>query len=535
MTSSVIVLNSLPGIQRDGTPYRSKNYIDGKWVRFYLDLPLKIGGCKVIDQGNDVIIRTLFNYATQIAGQIDTYIGRYNSVKLAKFDLNGDIIGGEIDRTPAGYVPDINNLWDFDLFTSTEDPDSDIIIAHVAPNANDSENTIPGKIYSGSADGVDPLTLVNAAPEVSGGIIFISPVVVVYGNNGLIQWCAPGDLNNWTGNSLTIANTKIIKMLLVRGSVQPQALAWTSNSIISLTYGPSPSDPEIYTFTYTTIDNTITLMSANSIIGFSNQYFWMGLKKFYMFNGVVGTLINTMNSQFLFENIYLPSRAKVFVEIVYPSTGLAELWWHVPLVKEDDPEPSENNHAFIFQPDTKIWFDTPISRAAGTQAGTFPRPIMSDAQGIQIFIHGGVLTFYPIWMHEYGVDQVISPENIQAIQSYFETHIYDLFEGNPSANRAIRNRRLEPDFRMNGDMEVTIKNRFFPSDTIENGRLIEKGPYIFNLNTSKIDAVNSQGRLVSMKFESNEIGGNYHMGKTLLNIDMGDIRPAGSGNSGTGS
>jgi hypothetical protein len=539
MPSSVITLNTQPGIQRDGTQYNSKNYIDGQWVRFYLGRPLKIAGYKLIDQGNNVIVRTLFNYNNPSDSRfINTYIGREDSISYATFDLNGEMIGGEVDRTPSApdFTPDPRNLWDIDAFTDASGNPS--IIAHVAFNANDSSNSVDGKIYAGSATGAGantPLALITSAPQVSGGIIFIAPVLVAYGNGGIIQWSEEGSYSVWPGNFKTIANTKIIKILLVRGSIQPQALAWTANSIISLTYAVDPNNPTENTFLYTTIDNTITLMSANCIVGYASQYFWMGINQFYLFNGTVIPLENTMNAKYLFDRIYLPSRSKVFAEIVTPSNGLTEFWWHVPLSKPEDPTPSENNHVFMWQYKGKVWADTPLSRAAGTQEGTFPRPIMSDAAGIQIVTRVGVRTVYPLWMHEIGVDQVIDEGNTTAIRSFFETHIFDLFEGNPSLNRAVRTRRVEPDFEMNGHMTITINNRFFPSDTLANGRLIQSGPYTFDVNTPKIDAINSQGRLVSLVFESNEIGGNYHMGKPLINIDGGDTQPAGPGNSGTGN
>jgi hypothetical protein len=165
---------------------------------------------------------------------------------------------------------------------------------------------------------------------------------------------------------------------------------------------------------------------------------------------------------------------------------------------------------------------------------------MADNVSRNIVTRAGPIQVYPLWMHEFQFDQVIPPAvstvpSTSAVQSYFETHIYDFFEGNPNNNRVMRNRRIEPNFLMKGNMTVTINNRFFPSDTIANGGIKPSGPYKFDFNTPKVDAVNSQGRLVSIRFESNEIGGSYQMGKTLFNYDIGDVRPSGSGSSGTGS
>ena len=545
MTTNVIVLDSEPGIQRDGTKYDSKSYINGQWVRFYRNKPLKIGGYKLIDPGTGVIIRTIYNYDNPSRpNSCDTYLGRYDSVVYENFTLNGVGVG-EVNRTPGGYAPNINNLWDFDIFTSSEDLTNPIIVAHVAPNANDSNNTIQGPIYYGDTTGGSgnaPLSqIVDSSGAhnpilVSGGIVFAAPILIAFDNNGLIRWSNPGVIDDWPlANNQTITNSKIIQMLVARGSAAPQLLAWTANAIISLTYTVDGTD---VSFTAVTIDNKITVMSPNSIIGYANQFFWIGLNQFYFFNGIVQPLPNTMNSQFFFQNVNLSQRSKIWAEIVSPGTGGTEIWWHWPFGNA-----TECTHVTIYFVEMRRWGDTAINstspdgsllasgRSAGASAGIFPLPMMASSIAINVDGH----LVYPLWMHEFGYDQVVSPSQVLPIDSYFETHIYDFFEGNPANNRVMRTRRIEPDFLMNGEMTVTVNNRFFPSDTIANGNLTQNGPYTFDLNTQKIDAVNSQGRLVSFRFESNELGGTYQMGKTLLNYNVGDVRPSGSGSSGTGS
>ena len=44
MTDKVVVLQTGPGIQRDGTQFASNSYVDGKWVRFQYGKPRKIAG-----------------------------------------------------------------------------------------------------------------------------------------------------------------------------------------------------------------------------------------------------------------------------------------------------------------------------------------------------------------------------------------------------------------------------------------------------------------------------------------------------------
>lgn len=555
MPSSVIVLESQPGIQRDGTIYDRKSYVAGQWVRFYRGRPRMIGGYRMIDQGNTTLIRTLFNYDNpDKPNTVDTYIGRSNSVSYENFDLNGIGIS-EVDRTPAGLVVNINNVWDFDVFIDTETNDgvpTPYIVALVAPNATDSSNTTEGILYYGHTTGPnanDPLvpvldTMGNPITA-SGGVVVASPYIIVYGNDGVIRWSEAGKVSDWpTGadiNTQSIASNKIIKMVLSRGSTAPILLAWTLDSIYSVTYNPIVS--EFVSFSPVLLDNTITVMSPNSIVGYANEYYWIGLKKFYFFNGLVRSLENTMDADFFFNNINLSARAKIFGKVINSNTGSAEIWWFFPL----GAGVTENNHAIIYNLDKKIWYDTPINRSAGYSSGIFPYPMLADNAPLDVPTRTGVIQVYPIWMHEYtnpangGYDQIFDlpavevPIRVSPINAFVQGHLYDFFESNPANNRAMRTRRLEPDILMgpNNNMTLEIYNQYFPSDSIANGRVKITGPYTFNLNTDKID-VSLQGRLASFKFGINQVGGIFEMGKTLLDYNVGDARTNAPGTSGVG-
>lgn len=527
---NVIPLLAKPGIQRDGTQYNSKACIDGQWVRFTMEqgvlpaVPNKIGGYKIIDIGDGIIIRTLFNVPKP--NSVDTYMGRSDSLKYQHFDFDG-FGTGVVDRTPApgvypvGFTPDPNNLWDFDLFANTDNPQDPLIVAHVAPNANDVSNTVQGPIFYGDTVGPGqnlPLDQifhdfpVNTNPVmVSGGIVYASPILVAYGNNGRIIWSNEGNIKIWPlSNFQFIANTKIIYMVSYRG-----LLAWTLNSLLSLTYISTNTPPNV--FSVTTIESNITVMSPRSIIAYQQQFFWIGIDQFYFFNGVVQRLKNTMCTDWFFKNVNLAQRAKVWGMTI---PGQREIWWFYP--KGDATECTD---VIIYNMELDCWYDSQIGRAAGTSPGIFPLPMMTDTQKLQVATRAGFIEVYPLWMHEFGYDKIIDSNDVSSIESFFEIPIFDLFESDPKNNRLIRTRRIEPNFLQNGNMTVTVKNRMFASDTTINGKLIESGPYTFDLNTQKVDDINSQGRLVSIVFRSNEIEGAYKMGKTLLCFDIGDVQP----------
>lgn len=513
----VIPLISKPGIQRDGTPFASESYIDGQWCRFYMQRSRKIGGYKLIDVGNDEIIRSLF--AVPMPNAIDLYLGRASSLTYNTFDLNGNGIG-EIDRTPEGYVANVNNIWDFDLFTNTTvvDASSAFIAAAVIPNGMDISNTTPGPIYYGDINLDTPLIQIfdpSSNPiQVSGGIVFSSPVMVAFGNDGFIRWSNPGDITTWPdANNAVIANTKIIQMYRTRGSVSPQLLAWTLESLLNVTYTEVNS---VFTFVASTIQDNISIMSPNSIVEYNQQFFWIGTDQFYFFNGIVQRLDNSMSSDWFFQHVNLSQRSKIWGMAV---PRYKEIWWHYPRGNN-----TECSDVIIYNVELQVWYDSVNARAAGLSVGLFPLPLMSDAQLISTTTRLGFINTYGLWMHEYGWDQVIGP-NVYAIESYFETHIITLFGNKPEDNRLIRTRRIEPDFAQIGNMTVTVNNRMFPSDSLENGQLIQSGPYSFTPDTQKVDDVNSQGRLVSFVFNSNVAGGTYQGGQTLLDYEIGDVNP----------
>jgi hypothetical protein len=129
-----------------------------------------------------------------------------------------------------------------------------------------------------------------------------------------------------------------------------------------------------------------------------------------------------------------------------------------------------------------------------------------------------------ILQHEIGTD-AINGQNVNAIESYFETNDLGWVSGGPSepamtgANRWLRLERVEPDFVLEGNMTLYVTGRpYAQSDDAQSV------PYVFDANTNKID-MKEQRRELRLKFVSNEAGGDYQLGRVLLNADLaGDVR-----------
>jgi hypothetical protein len=131
-----------------------------------------------------------------------------------------------------------------------------------------------------------------------------------------------------------------------------------------------------------------------------------------------------------------------------------------------------------------------------------------------------------LYQHEIGTDD-IEGQNVSAIRSYFETSDLSLTAGGPSQaapdglNRWLRIERIEPDFLQSGEMSVIVTGRPFAQ-----GEDKDSDPYIFGPNTGKID-MREQRRELRLRFISDVAGGNYQLGRLLLNAEVGDVRPYG--------
>lgn len=130
---------------------------------------------------------------------------------------------------------------------------------------------------------------------------------------------------------------------------------------------------------------------------------------------------------------------------------------------------------------------------------------------------------YGLWQEETGTDRVLFNQSL-AIQSYFETNINTYFEKAPTDDRQLRVRRIEPDYVQSGVMNLVINTRAFAQSIITSSNPYPFLPGQEVVELAKIDTTN-MGRLVSFRFESNVEGGNYEMGKVVLNYAPGDVRP----------
>lgn len=498
-------ISTLPGIKRDGTVIDGDNYTDGQWVRWQRGRPKKMGGFESVAQSSE-IIRAVQCYP--FGDQFCVTYGTTNGVFAFNLDPDGTAYG-TTNRSPSGYPP-ADYSWQFDImYDAAAGSDSAIVIWHAANNLANLNDDTAAPIYYGDAYGTTALAPITGVTT-SGGICVSAPNLIIYGSDGLVGWSNDNEPTNFTtgASGFTRATTlKVVKGLPLKGAgYTPSFLLWSLDSVIRM-YRVGGST--IYKFDHLTTESSI--LSQKSVIEYDGAYFWVGLDRFFVYvGGQVQELPNDMCQNWFFDNLNWVHATKVWATKV-PRYG--EVWWFYPR-----GDATECSHAVIFNLKLKTWYDVELSRTAGASAKTLRFPIWAD--GTPDSDTGG----YDLCLHERGYDRIKGGESI-AIPSWFETADFGYPTGGSvpqnteeGLNRWTRVVRVEPDFILEGTMGMQVVGREYPQgpDTYET-------PVSFDSSTQRID-VRTQQRHPRLRFMSNEAGGHYEMGRTLLHLEPGDVR-----------
>jgi hypothetical protein len=207
--------------------------------------------------------------------------------------------------------------------------------------------------------------------DVSGGVVVLHPYVFVYGNNGLLRNCSSGNLSDWVSadaNAQNVATGKIVQGLPVRGgSNSPSGLFWSLDSLIRVSYNPTTINVGGTAITqfwrYDTITSQSSILSSQCVIEYDGIYYWCGVDRFMLYNGVVKEIPNTMNQNYFFDNLNYAQRQKVWATKV-PRFG--EVWWFYPR-----GDSVECNDAIVYNIRENCWYDAGTAIGARRSAGYF--------------------------------------------------------------------------------------------------------------------------------------------------------------------
>tara|TARA_R110000751_G_scaffold154012_2_gene259062 strand:+ start:8 stop:1840 length:1833 start_codon:yes stop_codon:yes gene_type:complete len=403
-------------------------------------------------------------------------------------------------------IDSVNNFWMFDVQYDSS-TNQNYLLASVSPNGSCVCNDQDGQIFFGEVLGTAGLRSIPLPPNANatGGMVSLHPYLFYYGTDGVIGWSVAGEPTNLTGAGSGLARVwgqKIIKGLPMRAGsgTAPAGLFWAFDAVIRATFTGGAT-----VFQFDIIATGTSILSQFCVVDYDGIFYWAGVDRFYMFNGVVREVPNSMNLNYFFDGINQAAKNKTFC---FQVPKYNEVWWCYP-----KGNATECTHAVVYNVKEQTWYDTELpnnGRSAGHFNNSFAAPILTGVKNDGLG--------YKVWRHEFKVDEYDGP-TVRPIKSFFETSdLSTLVSGN---NRYLRCTTIEPDFVQTGPMTVNVNGR-------ANARAPEVTSTTFTFPESatepyeQIVMLKEQRRELRVKFESNSLYGDYQMGQIIAHFDSGD-------------
>jgi hypothetical protein len=323
----------------------------------------------------------------------------------------------------------------------------------------------------------------------------------------LIRWSDQEDVANWTPTALNQAGSLRLsqgtEIVAVRQARQ-EVLVWTDSAVYGLQYLGAP---EVWGAQL--LGSNITVVSPNATIYANNVAYWMGIDKFYYYDGTVKTLPCTLRS-YVFNDI----NKEQFNQVVCGTNEqFDEVWWFYPSAGS-----TQNNRYVVYNYIENIWFYGSLSRSAWIDSDLRDYPTAATYSNNLVF-------------QEFGVDcnELGTPNPITA---FIVSGEFDIDEG----DRFMMINRILPDMTFVGSTADA------PSATmtilpLENSGSGYNNPLsvggnststITRITTVPIEEFTGQvfvrirGRQIAVRIESTGLGVTWKLGKPRL-----DIRPDG--------
>lgn len=504
----------MPGIKRDGTQFEGSYWVDGEWVRWQRGVPRSIGGYQSVAAGFHGPSRGCTQFAQ--GGIIYFHSGSANLLEEANVSPSGSASAGVVDRTPSGFPTSANNVWQFAIMWNAADGAvNSAIIAHAAPNLLAIDNDVQTKVWYGPV--TDGSALVDTgAVAVAGGIVVLPPFLFTYDTGGGVAWSDENQPTVWdTGaaGSARVTDAKIVKGMVTRAGpgFSPSGLFWSLNSLVRATFVGGDA-----IFAFDTISDQTSILSSSAVVEYDSIYYWPGIDRWLMYNGVVREVPNSLNLNYFYDNLNYQYAQKVWGTKV-PRYG--EIWWFFP-----NGSATECNDAIIYNVRENTWYDlgTAIGahRSSGLYPQTIPFPLLmkNDPE-----IDGT----YSLFRNEIGTDR-IEGGTANAIRSFAETCDISWVGQGPNQqwaglDRGMRLDKFELDFVQNAAMSLTVKGKAYAQGDMDQGDTYAFGPGTPNLTHLDMSGAIQRSEM-RLRIESNKQGGAWQMGTPLAHFGLGDER-----------
>jgi len=230
-------------------------------------------------------------------------------------------------------------------------------------------------------------------------------------NPMLIRWSNQEDPVNWTvsatgqAGSLTLSHGSIIVTVV---QTRQEIVVFTDSTVYSLQYlGP----PAVWSSQL--LGDNISIISPNAATIASGKVYWMGVDKFYVYDGRINTL-NCDLRKYIYQDINLSQNQQVFCST---NEGFNEVWWFYCSANSTtiDKYVIYNYLESDGKGGQGVWYYGTMARTAWLDSGLRSYPIAATYS-------------YNLVDHENGVDNGETATTLP-IEAYISSSEFDIDDG----------------------------------------------------------------------------------------------------------
>lgn len=321
----------------------------------------------------------------------------------------------------------------------------------------------------------------------------------------LIRWSDQESFTDWTpsatnqAGSLKLSNgSEIVTIVQTR----QELLVITDTALYSMQYLGPP-----YVWNATMLGDNISIIGPKAAAFASGVVYWMGLDKFYKYDGRVQTLRCDLR-QHIYNDINLFQSDQVFAGLV---EGFNEIWWFYCSAGS-----TTINRYAVYNYLEDIWYYGTMARTAWLDSGIFDYPLAATYS-------------YNLVNHEFGLDDNVTGTPT-AIEAYITTSEFDIDDGH---NFGFVWRML-PDITFRGSSANAPQATMTLIPLKNSGSGYTNPPSVGGVNNGAVTRtavvpieaftqyiyVRVRGRQMAFKIESNQLGTTWQLGAPRIDVRM---------------
>jgi hypothetical protein len=379
-----------------------------------------------------------------------------------------------------------------------------------------------GNVINTSSSGTGAVSLIVDVPTVQNNITAsdTSRFIITFGCNDygsnvldpmLIRWSAQDDIYNWTPSITNQAGSiRISHGSEIVGIVQTrqEIVVFTDSAIYSLQYLGPP-----YVWVPQLLGDNISIMSPNAAVIASGVVYWMGVDKFYQYDGRVNTLSCDLRRH-VFGDLNQEQALQVFAGT---SEGFNEVWWFYC-----SADSTAVDRYVIFNYEEKIWYYGTMSRTAWLDSGLQNVPIAANY--VTATFTGNLIN------HETGLNDNTTGTAV-AIDAYIGSSEFDIGDGHNFGfvwrvlpDLSFENATNSP-AAVAPQVTMTLyglTNSGSGVTNSANGTVVKGSTYVITEEFTGQIYTRMRGRQMIFKIGSNQINTTWQLGAPRI-----DIRPDG--------